>query len=205
METLTRELAEEIATNLKKYANIITQNSISIKLSPSNNRKTGMVRNNLRTIKSSAECLTNSPTVLSPAVNSDEWNAAISLFELTEIIRPALFLFDTAVNNSERASAEIIFDDFNSCYRMIKLYSDNGLPEAMQIYSIMKVIYDHLRGNKDISSHITQLEKAVIAQANKVIFKYKDEILKILKAEALLAKNLTENIKQVDDELKIKN
>jgi len=188
---LTPELVEEMLDTIRNYSNIIRKNIPDVEISPSSNRKLGLVRNNLKIFDATAEFVASTPAINSPNVDVDVWNKAIETLKLAEPIRAEINMIATSLDILERVLSEIIFDYFNANYQWIKMLATDGNPEALAIFPTMQVIYKHLRGMKGSYCPIKQINKAIV-DANKVIKKYQDKLIEILEEERLLNEKLTE-------------
>ena len=191
--TLTPELVAEMLDTIRNYASIIRENIPDAEISPSSNRKLGLVRNNLKIFDATAEFVAYTPSINSPNIDVNIWNKAVDTLKLAEPIRTEINMLSTSLVHLERVLSEIIFDYFNANYKWIKLLAAEGLPDAITILRTMRAVYNHLRGKRGSYCPIKLLNKEIV-NANKVIKKYQDKLIEILEEKRLLAENLTEDI-----------
>ena len=152
---------------------------------------------NIAVIELATQLAEDHPALVSPAINLEEWiNSIENLKEIQPLVERANLLM-TAINNYFRAEAIIAFQDFLKFYRCIKILAAEGVPEAMQIWSVVKVLYDNLRGKRGPNCGIKELKEAMDMVAP-IIENNAPLLESVLRDEKRLAQNLLHAIHQED-------
>ena len=79
-------------------------------------------------------------------------------FRILEDARIANDSVNTAITNYKRALTYLIFEDFRKQYACIKMLAAEELQEAMQIWAVMRTVWDHLRGLRGTMCEIKTVE-----------------------------------------------
>ena len=149
-------------------------------------------------IEFAAQLLSEHPAILSPAVDMNEWLLSIDILRTLQPLEDRIAVLENAIHNLNRAEAVIAFQDFMRQYRCIKILASEGVPEAMKLWEVMKVIYDHLRGRRGPQCGIKELKKAIV-ESNAVITEYEPLLLEVLNDQKRLERNLSHAIHQEDN------
>ena len=83
-------------------------------------------------------------------------------------------------------------------YRCIQILAAEGLPEAVQIWATMRLIYDHLRGRRGPQCEVKEMNEAII-YANEIIEKNRGVLDAVLQNQARLEQNLQHDIHKEDN------
>ena len=160
-------------------------------------RRLGIVRSNIDAIEQSAQFFQQHQQLVNPLVDVSTWLNEIEEFR---IVSPALSAANSviiAIRNIERALANDIFESFRRQYHCIQILAADGVPEAMQIWPLMRTVWAHFFGRRGPLCPVKEVVNAV-NYANEVVTKNQGRIAEIINSEQLLAKNLTHEIHTQD-------
>ena len=155
--------------------------------------------NNVDVIEAAAEFASLHPETAMPLLDVPQWLADIQEFRVIVPLQNEIHQLNIVLDSYERAEGLVLFQDFMRYYRCIKLLAAEGVTEAMQIWPIIKVIYDHLRGKRGPRECPCDDIVNAIHQADAVLRKNKPLLLGVLNDQKRLEENLKHTIHQEDE------
>ena len=157
-----------------------------------------VTRGNMGVMEAAVHLAEAHPDTVNPTLDVAEWAESLNTLNAIAPLEDAIFNLNTVMNTYRSAESIIAFNDFLKYYKCVKILAADGLPEAIKIWQVIKVIYDHLRGKRGPICGIKEMN-AGIQMANELIINNKPKLLGVLNNQKLLEENLKHAIHQEDD------